>query len=244
MEHITLINYANLTYYQSQKQNSETAISIGKVVNVISYSINDIDLEFKLQHSYILNQRRGAGYWLWKPYFILKTLKEKIKEGDYLFYSDSGASFVSSVRPIIELMKSENQDIACFEIFGYQERDWTKRDTFIIMECDIPEYQNTYQRMAAFQIIKKTSLTLKFYEEYLKYSCDPRCISDIPNQLGKDNYTGFKDHRHDQSIFSLLTKKYGFKVFKDITQFSIEGLGKSQALGNYGQILNHHRHRV
>ena len=44
--------------------------------------------------------------------------------------------------------------------------------------------------------------------EYLYYAQDKRIITDDPNELGYNNYEGFRDHRHDQSILSLLTKKY------------------------------------
>ena len=38
---------------------------------------------------FTLNNHRGFGYWLWKPYIINK-LFEKLKDGDILIYADSG----------------------------------------------------------------------------------------------------------------------------------------------------------
>jgi hypothetical protein len=35
--------------------------------------------------------------------------------------------------------------------------------------------------------------------------CDS--VQDMDNTLGQPNYPEFYDHRHDQAIFSLLTKK-------------------------------------
>ena len=37
--------------------------------------------------SFIENNKKGYGYWLWKPYIIKKTL-EKMKKGDILLYLD------------------------------------------------------------------------------------------------------------------------------------------------------------
>ena len=88
------------------------------------------------------------------------------------------------------------------------ERQYTKRDAFILLGVDSPFYSETGQFNAAFQIYKKTRFTEAFLEEYLYYSQDRRIITDDPNKLGKENYNEFKDHRHDQSILSLLTKKY------------------------------------
>ena len=46
---------------------------------------SDISGDFYEKNQHILDQKRGAGYWLWKPYFIYKTLK-KINDGeDYDF---------------------------------------------------------------------------------------------------------------------------------------------------------------
>ena len=63
--------------------------------------------------------------------------------------------------------------------------------------------------MQLFKFIKKQNLLNFFLSEYLYYAQDKRIITDDPNELGVSNYEGFRDHRHDQSILSLLTKKYG-----------------------------------
>lgn len=234
----TLINYANLSHYKSQKLNSMSGIKFG-FDKVYSYGVNDIDNNFKEKNKIILNSRRGAGYWLWKPYFILKTLKEKIKENEYLIYSDSGAMFTKSWTPVFELMEKLKLDIGCFEIIQV-EKMWTKRDLFIKMGIDEKKYTDSFQRMASYQIIKKTDFTLKFYDEYLKLCCDVNNITDIPSK--NPNYRIFKDHRHDQSIFSLLTKKYNIQCLRDPCQWRFEGEnGVSKAPGDYGEIINHHR---
>ena len=77
------------------------------------------------------------------------------------------------------------------------------------MGADSPFYYETEQFMAGFQIYKKSKFTVFFVEEYLHYSQDKRIITDEPNTLGLPNYQGFRENRHDQSIFSILTKKYG-----------------------------------
>jgi len=39
---------------------------------------------------FLNNREKGNGYWLWKRYFILKALKEKLNRDDYLIYTDAG----------------------------------------------------------------------------------------------------------------------------------------------------------
>ena len=92
---------------------------------------------------------------------------------------------------------------------NYDEKKYTKRDAFILLGADSPFYTDTKQIEASIQIYKKSLFTEKFLEEYLYYSQDKRIITDDPNVLLLPNYKGFRENRHDQSIFSILIKKYG-----------------------------------
>lgn len=214
---VILINYADRRYYNSQRKNSQTGKNIGKFDRVIAYSRKHLDINFQKKNRLILNNNRGAGYWIWKPYIILKTLNQ-LNDGDYLFYCDSGSYFIHSIRPLVDILEKSGQPIMCFQL-NHIEKVWTKRDTFILLGCDKPEFYNSKQRLGGFQLVKKCPESIKFYQEYLKFAQDRRCITDLPNQLRKPNYPGFRDHRHDQSIFSLLTKKYGYQCYRDPSQF-------------------------
>lgn len=214
---IVAINYANLKYKKAQYFNSNTAIHKGKADRVISYSPKDIDAAFWNQNSKILKQKRGNGYWLWKPYFIQETLK-KLCDGDYLVYLDSGAFYLNDVRHLIRQMDKDKQDIMAFEL-PFQECRFTKRDVFIEMGCDEPEYFETNQRMATMIILKRSDRAVKFVKEWLDYCQCEHIITDEKNNAGKNNYKGFIDNRHDQSIFSLLSKKYGIKAYRDPSQY-------------------------
>ena len=205
---IIAISYSNKLYQKQLALNKKSALEIGNVDEYYSYGPSDIDIEFKEKNIYILSQKRGNGYWLWKPYFILKTLKEKLKNGDYLIYTDACVLYMNSTYKIIEFMKERDAEMWADQLI-YKEKNYTKRDTFLLLNADIPLFTNTFQYQATIQIYKKSKFTEKFLEELLYYSQDKRIITDLPNTLGKENYIGFKDHRHDQSVLSLLIKKYG-----------------------------------
>lgn len=214
---IFAINYADLKYRKTQQFNSATAIHKGKVDKVISYSPKDMDYAFAKKNREILEQPRGNGYWLWKPYFIHKTLLQ-MEEGDYLVYLDSGAFYINDVKYLIQQMDRDGQAVMAFEL-PLKERRYTKRDVFLVMDCDKPEYFETNQRMATMIILKKTNVAMRFVQEWLGYCQCGHIITDEKNNMGKGNYKGFVDNRHDQSIFSLLSKKYGFKAYRDPSQF-------------------------
>ena len=90
-----------------------------------------------------------------------------------------------------------------------KERLYSKRDAFILMGVDMPFYSETFQYMAGVQIYRKSKYTEKFIEQLLFYSQDKRIILDTPNTLGIHNYPGFRENRHDQTVLSLLVKKFG-----------------------------------
>jgi len=213
-----LINYANDIYKSSQKLNTKTGLNIGNFDEVISYSPKNIDRDFFAQNKKVLSQKKGNGYWLWKPYFIKKSL-ESLNIGDFLFYCDSGAYFIKPINSLIELSLDSDQDIIPFELDIHIESKWTKRDAFILMDCDSPDFINTRQRLSGCILFKKSNTTMDFISEYLEYAKDERIISDIENQCGLDNYPDFVSHRNDQSIFSLLTKKYGLDAYRDPSQW-------------------------
>ena len=205
---IVAISYADQLFQKQLLINKKTALEIGKVNEYYSYGPNDIDINFKEKNKDILSKKRGNGYWLWKPYFILKTLKEKLNDGDYIIYTDAGILYMNSTYLIIDFLEKQKAEMWMVRL-DYIEKQYTKRDAFILLGADLPFYTDTNQYMAGIQIYKKSKFTEKFLEEVLYYSQDKRIISDEPNTLGLKNYKEFVDNRHDQSVLSILIKKYG-----------------------------------
>ena len=110
-----LFNYAHNGFYRSQEYNSLTGKQIGGFDKVFQFRLKDIDDEFYIQNRHILDQPRGAGYWLWKYYFADMLVNDStISENDYIFYSDSGCYFVSSVQNLIDIMERDNISIMTF----------------------------------------------------------------------------------------------------------------------------------
>jgi len=58
-----------------------------------------------------------------------------------------------------------------------------------------------------------------FFEECLRFAQDPRILTEAPNTCGLANYPDFFEHRFDQSILSLLARKYEIAVVPDISQW-------------------------
>ena len=87
------------------------------------------------------------------------------------------------------------------------------------MDLDVEGYWNATQVEAGIVVVKKTERSKKIVEEWLEYSKNENIITDIPNVSGKENFSCFVDHRHDQSIISNLAKKYNLLLDNTIRRW-------------------------
>ena len=219
---IVAISYGDQSFSKSLEYNGKSALEIAKVDKFYGYTPKDIDADFRAKNDDIFSRGRGNGYWLWKPYFLYKTLKEKLNYGDYLIYSDAGIFYTDLAQKLVDFLNERNAEMYLHRL-PHLEKVYTKRDAFILMGVDGPFYAETGQFNAAFQIYKKSKFTEFFLGEYLYYSQDKRILTDDANVMEQPNYEGFRDHRHDQSILSLLTKKYG-QVNANKTNLDLESI--------------------
>lgn len=235
-----LLNYADGAFTTAQKHNAQTGLAVGGFDGVAMMGRQHIDATFAARNRHILEQPRGAGYWLWKPYFIDLLLREHLQDGDMLFYSDSGAHFVHSADPVIELCRQRRDlPVLLFTLEDHHRNSvWTKRDCFHFMGLDQPAYAEAPQILASFVVCERGPESRDFVSRWLRYAQDARLITDAPNECGLPNYPDFRDHRHDQSILSLLGRRHGVTVVPDISQW-----GDGRRPAGIPRIMEHTRWR-
>lgn len=242
---IIAANYADKRFRRAQRLNSKTARQWG-ADRVIEYTAEDIDAAFRAKNKEILDHPRGGGYYLWKPYVFYRAYQE-LKEGDYLIYTDAGSVYVDSIQKLIDCMEREQVNLMLFSLQNEMlERKYTKRDAFILTGCDEEQYADTPQSIGGYMVCKRAPEVEDFFQEVLQYAQDIRIISDRPNMMGKENYPGFVDHRHDQSVISLISKKRGLKKFRDPSQYGIINHYPKEVedRSTYPQIIDSHRLNV
>lgn len=235
------ISYADEKWKQAQKYNSKCALKYG-ADKIIEYGPEYLDKNFRDANKELLSYKRGGGYWVWKPYIILDALN-RLKAGDYLFYSDSGLALIQPLSNFIKAMEESGQDVMCFAVADL-ERKWSKRDAFILMDCDGQEYYDTLQIMSGISIFKKNEETVRLAEEWLTYAQDKRIVTDEDNVLGKSNYEGFIENRHDQTAWSLLCKKHRILPFRDPSEYGMKKEEWPEDIikrSSYGQVMIFHR---
>lgn len=217
---------------------------------VIEYSPNDIDCEFKKDNKDILAHERGNGLWLWKPYFILKTL-ETVEDDDTVFYCDSAAFFVRSANAVFEVLKNQDIWISTLPLI---EKQFTQPSTFEVMKCGEERYYETPQFSGSFIAFRKSRWSLNFVKEWLKYCCNADILDCDPQKESviRKQHPYFISHREDQSIISLLAKKNNIKGYQDPSQYAIfpekyvrgKSIAKFYNKHDYKPFIVHHRKSV
>jgi hypothetical protein len=182
------ITYGDQKFVNSKKRICHEASSLFDVV--IPYGPEDTSIE-------VNNNVRGGGFWLWKRQIVKKTLSI-MNDGDLLLYCDAGCT-INPDRYRLQEYFDMTEHMLFFKL-GHQEKLWTKEDAFHYFSSP-DEHRESVQILATAFIIKKTPESVQFVDTWC----------DVPYQLFTDtcvlpNCADFRDHRHDQSVLSLLVK--------------------------------------
>lgn len=191
--------------------------------------------EFIDNNHEVLRQKRGAGYWLWKPYIINGALFG-MNENDLLIYCDAGLTFEQNIDKLLSQM---DQDIY---VFGnkYKHFDWCKMDVLEAMGCNKPEFAGHEQLQASCLIVKPSEFSRNFVKKWLLWAQMPGFIDDSPSK--KKNHNGFIEHRHDQAILTNLAITEGLKLHWWPVQYMLRHHHKHPNDNNQ-VIWLHHRKR-
>ena len=202
----------------------------------------------KEKYKEIWNSNKGGGYWIWKPY-IIKQMLEQINNDDVIVYIDSGCHINITTeskqrfKEYIEMVNNSNSGLLRFQL-THQEKNFTNEKTIKYFENKfknklinqfknklnndnknnkINEYLENYQLVGGIQIIRKTQFTIDFFNKVLEI------LNDDMN-LFSDKYTiQNEQHRHDQSIMSLLYRYMDGNLIIDDETYFEEGFNSEKA---------------
>ena len=209
---LVLVTYATKAYRPSAELLRQSALSNGfeKVI------ILGPEIQPRVEGS-----QKGHGSYSWKPTAILRALTNVCQDDDVLVYADATMTFH---HPFTERFTSP---VNLFRIGDAGEKHYTTaaytKPTCIQRMNGTPAEMQTLQVNAALQAYTKTPEALEFLQEYESWCSDPACVGHDPRH---------PNHRHDQSILTVLAHRYGSHVVQlpDPTQY-----------GGAGAIINHHR---
>ena len=147
---------------------------------------------------------------LFKPYVISQAM-DWLRDGEYLVWADSNMLAKADPQPLFDVCDR----VGAF-IHGHKgvlpNAHWTRKDAFVLIGCDKPEYWQTPQCKASLIAFKVSEWARLFISEWLSYCCDPHIIDDArPNECGP-NLPGFKHGRAEQAVLSLLRQRHGIPL--------------------------------
>lgn len=188
---------------------------------IIIYTENDFDQEFNKKYKKFMDDNTGYGFWIWKSYFIKKTF-EIMNENDILVYADAGCSIINTPEAVkkfkiyINLVKSHKYGSLGFQM-DIPEELYTKSAIFKALDCDTDNNRKSGQVMATIFFLRKCAKSIDLVNSFYEYS---QKIELINNEYNRETeIKEFKAPRNDQSIFSLLRKKYESLLVPDSTWF-------------------------
>jgi len=230
---IVLATYCsdNMTISAGKLAESASKHGVDKTLIYTEESLSD---DFKAHNKDVLSQPRGAGYWIWKPYIIYQTMM-LCNSSDIIIYSDAGILFENNINLLIEEM---TRDVM---LFGHVNRhgDWIKRDCVIAMGYDEPEYLNKPHAQASVIICRNGPWTQQLIKEWMLWVQFPSYLDDSPSY--NTEYPSFKEHRHDQSILTNLSFRFGIELHWWPVQYMLRH--KNKYNDNYPVMFQHHRKR-
>ena len=216
--HTTLVSFAAKYHYvETQRRLAAAAAATGDFDTIESWSPDRLrETPYYPAHREILDRSRGAGNWAWKPYIIAQAL-ERRRDGDFIVFTDTGMQAIGDdpmppVAPLLTWLAGSERRVAVGVLHGKPQRAWTKRDCFVLMDCDSERYWDADQIQATWIAFMVSPATRHLVAEWLRYAGDARIVTDLPNQMGLPDLDGFIDHRFDQSILSNLIYKLDLEI--------------------------------
>ena len=227
------ITYATKEYETSAMLAYESSLKYGCDQSAI-FNPDLIDSTFWGFNMDIFEHERGAGYWLWKPYFILINLLQ-MEEGNYLVYTDAGVQVVDDVNHIISKMKV---DVFLFAN-QYNHEHWCKGNVTDHI-CGFRKEWNQVQASA--MVFRVSGYSRRFVREWLAYCQVPGFIDDSE---GYNNHPEFREHRHDQAVLTCVAFRNGIPLHWWPATYN-DGMfnyPKQNFNDEYPVIFHHHRKR-
>ena len=211
---IHLVTFATPRFRHRQLFLGWSALANKVVDSVTHWTPNQLlAAGFENRCSTIRLSERGSGFYAWKPFIIQKKL-EVATEGDIVFYCDVGRTFPykllsGSLQVFLDWMKTHEQSVMPGIKIPWNGpmSIWTKRDAFVATSLDTPSIHAAAPIQASFSIWINGLDSKKIVAEWMNLSAQRQLISDDPSVMGLPELSGYKEHRHDQSLLSLVCLK-------------------------------------
>jgi len=171
---------------------------------------DDLEPEFWKKHCEFMKPTRGFGYWIWKSQ-VTKQVIDKLNDGDILIYADTGCHLnvegIPRLKEYIQMATDHPSGILSISVC-HQEHKFTKADTMDSLGFTDIHSDQLMASTFVLYVCENSRKMVHLWNQIME--SDYHLIDDSPSIL--PNSPGFIDHRHDQSVWSCIRKKYGTAI--------------------------------
>ncbi|WP_323783851.1 hypothetical protein [Thalassovita sp.] len=210
---IHLASFADGAFHQRKVNFRLNAEEFGAFDTISIYDKASLPENFAKSHgNYMTNTKRGFGYWIWKPVVILETLQNADPD-DCILYTDAGYTLNPEGKKrfseYVELTMDSKYKMLSFQNMAveshYTKADLASRLGLTINSTDM----KTTQLTANIMLLKPTLENIDLIREWIEIGIEKNYHYSDDSPSETPNHPEFKEHRHDQSIASLLRKMRG-----------------------------------
>lgn len=229
IKNIFLCSFGTIDLKKDKERFLKQALGLNIFKDIYIYNFSDLDEDIKkfikvTSADKLKKKGYEHGYFVWKPHIIKKTL-DKIPEDSILLYADLGCvlnikgketlySYInycqkySCVGFQYRLPNKSNLNTLNYKSQKYYEYNYTKKEVFNYFNITKNhEIYNSEQIWAGSFLIKKNKTIKSFLQDWI----DASQIHLLNKEFSIHENVELKEPRSDQSIFSILFKKYNFK---------------------------------
>lgn len=209
MNKVVFLTFADSKYKKSLLRLQNQVNQSRYITNRYFYTEKDLGSDFTRNfHPWLY--RRGYGYWQWKSYLIKKII-DTLVDGDILIWSDVGNIYnMQAEKRLEEYIDRARKSVSGLLVFSQKqiERVWTKADCFDYFGAlENTAITDTPQYWAGCFIVCKNNVSIEIINKWADVAINHfDLITDKHSSLA--NFPDFIEHRHDQSVFSILAKLY------------------------------------
>lgn len=190
------VTYGNEKYYKSLQRIKKEAETTGRFDEIRIFT--DKDLPAYITNHELFKFSRGGGYWLWKPWVVLETMKDMDDE-DILVFSDSG-SMIYDHKEWDKWFDIMNHKSSIFFFYSGLVEQWSRKNILDYFH-NVKKFNEFYQLMSGLFLLRISSRYL--IDEWYQLMFDhPELVIDVDKNEKSKESPRFIENRHDQAVLS------------------------------------------
>ncbi len=206
----------SLAYRRAARRVAKQALEFSQVSSTVALGISDLQIAFPEETAKIDWTARGLGFWAWKPLAVLSALKLFEAKVSNIVFADGGCWMNLSPQSQSRLEEWATSCEASGAITfsagqGNSDRRFSKREAVDILGKGI-ELDEAQRAGGVFMMDRDYAKS--FAAEWWGFCQNPILINDEYDPSLQD--PNFVEHRHDQSIFSMMAKHRRLPLMPDI----------------------------